>query len=78
MMPRARPKSLVVSVFPVPAGPAGAPLMVKWSDWVSVMYHLGIHLVESELQLIWNLWIFDYGYGKGGGGLLIMAHGQVE
>lgn len=37
MMPRERPRSLVVSVLPVPAGPDGAPLMVRWRDWVRVM-----------------------------------------
>lgn len=29
IIPRARPRSLVVSVLPVPAGPAGAPLIVR-------------------------------------------------
>ena len=29
MIPNARPKSFVVSVLPVPAGPAGAPLIFR-------------------------------------------------
>ena len=34
---RPRPRSFVVSVFPVPAGPAGAPPSTRRSAWVSVM-----------------------------------------
>lgn len=33
----ARLKSLTVSVFPVPAGPAGAPPIIRFSAYVSVM-----------------------------------------
>lgn len=36
-LPRQRPMSLVVSVFPVPAGPAGAPPMLMPRAWDSVM-----------------------------------------
>ena len=36
-MARPRPRSLVVSVFPVPAGPAGAPPRMRRSACVSVM-----------------------------------------
>lgn len=52
MMPRARPKSLVVSVLPVPAGPAGAPLMVRCRDWVRVMQHLNIVEIQRHGSLL--------------------------
>jgi len=35
--PTALPKSFVVYVFPVPAGPAGAPPITKFNAWVNVM-----------------------------------------
>jgi hypothetical protein len=36
-IPQALPKSFVVSVFPVPAGPAGAPPILRDKAWVKVM-----------------------------------------
>lgn len=36
-LPKQRPMSLVVSVFPVPAGPAGAPPMLIPRAWAKVM-----------------------------------------
>lgn len=36
MMPSALPKSFVVSVFPVPAGPAGPPPMIKCKDYKAI------------------------------------------
>ena len=35
--PKLRPKSLTVSVLPVPAGPAGAPPKIRFKDWVKVI-----------------------------------------
>lgn len=45
-MPKARPKSLVVSVFPVPAGPAGAPPIIRCKD----LRQMQMAVTELELE----------------------------
>jgi hypothetical protein len=49
----ARPlaRSFTVSVFPVPAGPAGAPPRKKVSAVVNVMTHLSVSGVITSLPL---------------------------
>ena len=44
-MPSALPRSLVVSVLPVPAGPAGAPPITKWRLWEKLIWELNENLV---------------------------------
>ena len=44
-------KSLTVSVFPVPAGPAGDPPSLKVSAVVRVITHLSVRGVITSLPL---------------------------
>ena len=46
------PKSLTVSVLPVPAGPCGAPPLCMLSAFVRVMYALSVNWVTTSLPLL--------------------------
>lgn len=47
--PNVLPRSFTVSVFPVPAGPAGAPPYQNESAYAHVMYHLSVKGVIQSL-----------------------------
>ncbi|TNN78390.1 hypothetical protein EYF80_011374 [Liparis tanakae] len=50
MTPMALPRSLVVSVLPVPAGPAGAPLMDRLAEPLNSGSYELLQLIKTEWE----------------------------
>ena len=60
-MPKVLAKSFVVSVFPVPAGPAGAPPKFNLNAPIKVKLHLSVNGVITKISALPT---YSYPYGK--------------